>query len=155
MIGFYPIWQIPGYLVGYTASIIQPMPKQTMQTKNHHVVVLGATPKPGRYANQAIRLLQEHDYRITPVHPKISAIEGLPVVSNLAEITDPVDTLTLYVGPARLEPMLDELMALNPRRVIFNPGTESTNYQQRLDEANIEWFEACTLVMLKTNQFLS
>ncbi len=77
------------------------------------------------------------------------------MVSNLAEITDPVDTLTLYVGPARLEPMLDELMALNPRRVIFNPGTESTNYQKRLDEADIEWFEACTLVMLKTNQFLS
>lgn len=124
-----------------------------MQPENHHVAVLGATPKTGRYANQAILLLQEHNYRITPVHPKIPLIEGLPVASKLSDITDPVHTLTLYVGPARLEPMLDQLMELNPGRVIFNPGTESRLYQQRLDEAGIEWLEACTLVMLKTNQF--
>jgi len=126
-----------------------------MQAENHHVAVLGATPKPNRYANQAIRLLQEHHYRITPIHPKIAVIEDLPVVSSVSKIIDAVDTLTLYVGPARLEPMLDELMALNPGRVIFNPGTESRLYQQRLNEAGIEWLEACTLVMLRTNQFLS
>jgi len=126
-----------------------------MQAENHHVAVLGATPKPNRYANQAIRLLQEHHYRITPIHPKIAVIEDLPVVSSVSKIIDAVDTLTLYVGPARLEPMLDELMALNPGRVIFNPGTESRLYQQRLNEAGIEWLEACTLVMLGTNRFLS
>ncbi len=125
-----------------------------MQPENHHVVVLGATPKPGRYANQAILLLQQHRYQVTPVHPKIAVIEGLPVATNIAEIRDPVDTLTLYVGPARLESMLDELVTLNPGRVIFNPGTESAVYQQRLDEVGIEWLEACTLVMLKTRQFL-
>ena len=125
-----------------------------MQAEDHHVVVLGATPKTGRYANQAILLLQEQHYRVTPVHPKIPVIEGLPVAHKVSEIEDPVDTLTLYVGPARLEPMIDDLMALNPGRVIFNPGTESMLYQQRLDKAGIEWFEACTLVMLRTHQFL-
>jgi hypothetical protein len=44
-------------------------------------------------------------------------------------------------------------VALNPRRVIFNPGTESAPLQQALDEAGIEWLEACTLVMLRTGQF--
>ena len=125
-----------------------------MQPEKHHVAVLGATPKAGRYANQAILLLQKQNYRITPVHPKISIIEGLSVAHHVAEILDPVDTLTLYVGPARLEPMLDELMALNPGRVIFNPGTESRLYQQRLSDSGIEWLEACTLVMLRTHQFL-
>lgn len=126
-----------------------------MQPENHHVAVLGATPKTGRYANQAILLLREQHYRVTPIHPKIPVIEGLPVTHSVAEITDAVDTLTLYMGPARLEPMVDELMALNPGRVIFNPGTESRLYQQKLDEAGIEWLEACTLVMLKTNQFIT
>jgi hypothetical protein len=37
--------------------------------------------------------------------------------------------------------------------VIFNPGTESAAVQERLTQAGIEWFEACTLVMLKTDQF--
>jgi predicted CoA-binding protein len=118
-----------------------------------HVAVLGASPKPARYANQAIRLLREHGHRVTPVHPKFETIEGLEVAHRLADIADPVDTLTLYVGPAILETQADAIVALAPGRVIFNPGTESPAVQQQLDAAGIEWFEACTLVMLKTDQF--
>lgn len=125
-----------------------------MDPAQHHVAVLGATPKPERYANQAVRLLLEKGYRVTPVHPKITEIEGLPVAASLQDITDSVDTLTLYVGPARLEPMTDAILALAPGRVIFNPGTESPALQQALDGAGIPWEEACTLVLLRTGQFL-
>lgn len=124
-----------------------------MSNLDHHVVVLGASPKPARYANQAIRLLQEHGYKITPVHPKFSEIEGITVANELTDIANPVDTVTLYVGPDRITPMIDGLMALKPGRVIFNPGTESEDFQRQLTDAGIEWFEACTLVMLKTDQF--
>lgn len=124
-----------------------------MSNQDHHVAVLGASPKPARYANQAIRLLQQQDYRITPLHPNFETIESLPVTHRLADVTDPVDTLTLYVGPHLLEPQTDDIVRLHPRRVIFNPGTESPAVQQHLDAAGIEWLEACTLVMLKTDQF--
>jgi hypothetical protein len=124
-----------------------------MSKQHHHVAVLGASPKPARYANQCIRLLQSHGYRITPIHPRFEEIESLPVCHSLAEVTDPVDTLTLYVGPRLLEPQTEAIVQLNPGRVIFNPGTESRALQSRLNEAGIEWFEACTLVMLKTDQF--
>ncbi|WP_456375753.1 CoA-binding protein [Thiolapillus sp.] len=125
-----------------------------MNPAEHHVVVLGATAKPARYANQAIRLLREKGYvHITPVHPKLAQSEGLPVTHKLSDIRDPVDTLTLYVGPARLEPMTTDIIALKPGRVIFNPGTESASLQQALDQANIPWEEACTLVLLRTGQF--
>ncbi len=124
-----------------------------MPNSEHHVVVLGASPKPARYANQAIRLLQEKGYRITPIHPNFTEIENLPVAENAAEVRQPVDTLTLYVGPKGLAPQIENLVAMNPARVIFNPGTESTALQSALDAANIHWFEACTLVMLRTNQF--
>ena len=120
----------------------------------HHVVILGASPKPSRYANQAQCLLTEHGYRITPVHPKLSEIGGLQVFNRLSAITDSVQTLTLYIGPQRLEPDVDELITLDPRRVIFNPGTESRLIQQRLDQAGIQWLEGCTLVMLRTGVFL-
>ena len=124
-----------------------------MSNSQHHVAVLGASPKAARYSNQCIRLLQEHDYRITPVHPKFAEIEGLPVTARLDDIAGPVDTLTLYVGPKLLEPQVDDIVRLKPGRVIFNPGTESALIQARLDAAGIEWFDACTLVMLKTDQF--
>jgi hypothetical protein len=37
--------------------------------------------------------------------------------------------------------------------VIFNPGSESAELGRRLREHHIQWFEACTLVMLRTGQF--
>ena len=125
-----------------------------MTPSQHHVAVLGASPKPERYANQAIRLLLEHGYRVTPIHPKITEIEGLPVAPSPERVECPVDTLTLYVGPARLEPMTERLLAMRPGRVIFNPGTESAKVQRALNAAGIPWEAACTLVLLRTGQFL-
>ena len=68
-----------------------------MDNSKHHVAVLGASPKPARYANQCIRLLQQHGYRITPIHPRFDDIEDLPVAHGIDAIIGPVDTLTLYV----------------------------------------------------------
>ncbi len=124
-----------------------------MSKRHHHVAVLGASPKPARYANQCIRLLKRQGYRVTPLHPRFASVEDLPVTHRLDDIDAPVDTLTLYVGPRLLEPQAEDIVRLRPGRVIFNPGTESRAVQQRLDAAGIRWFEACTLVMLKTEQF--
>ena len=121
---------------------------------SHHVVVLGASPKPARYAHQAQALLLEHGYRVTPIHPKFESIGGLDVVADIRQVKDPIDTLTLYVGTARLLPLVDDIVASKPKRVIFNPGTESVPLQKALDDAGIAWLEGCTLVMLKTNVFL-
>lgn len=119
----------------------------------HTVVVLGASAKPARYANQAQRLLMEMGYRVIPVHPKQEVIEGLEVVHELGRIGEPVHTLTLYVGPQRSGPMIADIVALRPGRVIFNPGTESEALEQALDEQAIDWMHACTLVMLRTGGF--
>lgn len=121
----------------------------------HHVVVLGASPKASRYSNQATRLLKEEGFRVTPVHPRVTEIEGCPTARTLAQIDSSVDTLTLYVGSRRLEALSDEIVHLRPRRVIFNPGTESPEVERRLGEAGIESVHGCTLVMLRTGQFLT
>jgi hypothetical protein len=116
-------------------------------------MVLGASPKSGRYANMAQRLLMEQGYRVIPVHPKIKFIEGVAVVHTLKAVTEQVHTLTLYVGAERSQALIDDIIRLNPHRVIFNPGSESAELGRRLREHHIQWFEACTLVMLRTGQF--
>ncbi len=118
-----------------------------------HVVILGASAKPLRYSNQALHRLLEKGYHITPVHPKLKTIEGIAVAANLQEVRQPVDTLTLYVGPQRLKPLIDGVIALRPGRVIFNPGTESKDLKQRLEQAGIYTLEACTLVLLRIGTF--
>jgi predicted CoA-binding protein len=122
-------------------------------SKSETVVVLGASNQPERYSYLAVQMLLEHQHTVIPVHPALAEILGLPVVAELGKITQPVDTLTLYLGPERLEKLIPEIVKLHPKRVIFNPGTESASVRSALDAAGIAWLEACTLVLLRTGQF--
>lgn len=117
------------------------------------VAVLGASHKPERYSNQAVRMLKEYGHEVIPVTPGRKEIEDLPVVSDLSCIDRPVDTLTVYVGPERSAQLQDAILALKPGRVILNPGTESESLETALDQAGIPWQHACTLVLLRTGQF--
>lgn len=117
------------------------------------VVVIGASNNPERYSNKAMKMLAEYGHETLPVAPAVAEIEGRPAVATPADVSGPVDTVTMYVGPARQEALLDEIIGLHPRRVIFNPGSENDAAYARLDAAGIEHFEACTLVLLRTGQF--
>ena len=121
--------------------------------KKRNVAVLGASPKPDRYSNQAVRLLASFDYRPIPVNPAYDEIEGLPCFSNLGAIDEPVHTITLYLGPARSTPLIDEIVAAKPQRIILNPGAENEELAAAASGAGIEVVEGCTLVMLQTGLF--
>ncbi len=117
------------------------------------VVIVGASDKPDRYAHMALTLLRRHGHEVVPVHPRLTEIEGVPVVSDLSDITGAVDTVTMYVGPAISSGLADKLIALKPQRVIFNPGSEIPELASKLQAAGITTEEACTLVLLNTAQF--
>jgi len=120
---------------------------------NKTVVILGASDKSDRYSYKALRLLAQKGYEAIPVHPKLKSIEDFTVINSLAEVTLPVDTLTLYVNEQVSSEAKNEILKLKPRRVIFNPGAENPDLEKALEQDGIETLEACTLVMLNTGQF--
>ena len=117
------------------------------------VAILGASSDPERYAFKAQRLLKEHGHRVVPVSTKDATIDGDATVAELRDIKGAVDTLTLYVRPAISSRYREQIEALKPGRVIFNPGTENEELAAALRAADIETEDACTLVMLRTGQF--
>ena len=120
---------------------------------NSNVAVLGASPKEERYSFKAVRMLKEHGHIPIPVHPAGHTVDGIDGVKTLMEIKEPVDTLTVYVNPNISDGQLNDILKLNPRRVVFNPGAENDLLTDKLEKAGIEVIRACTLVMLQTNQF--
>lgn len=115
--------------------------------------ILGASDKADRYSHRALTMLTEHGHQVVPVHPALEQIDGLAVVPSLRKIAESVDTLTVYLRPEHSEPLADDIIALAPRRVLFNPGTESKVLEEKLRSAGIETENACTLVLLQTGQF--
>jgi len=117
------------------------------------VVIIGASNNPERYSHRALLLLRKHGHAVVPVHPKLTEIEGIPVVADVSLISAPVGTVTMYVGSAISSGLQDKLIALKPGRVIFNPGAENASLSAALQKAGIACEEACTLVLLNTGQF--
>lgn len=117
------------------------------------VVVLGASPKPERYANRAMRMLREHGHRPIPVNPGFAEILGEKCYGALSDVPGPVDTVTLYVGPARSETLIEQIIAAKPHRIIMNPGAENDHLAERASSEGIEVVEGCTLVMLRSRTF--
>lgn len=120
---------------------------------NQVVAILGASDKPDRFAYKAFQMLKEYGHRPVPVSPKMTNLEGTPVVASLKQVAEPVDTLTMYVGPERSTALREEILALRPRRVIFNPGSENAELAQALQSSGVDVVEHCTLVMLREGSF--
>lgn len=118
-----------------------------------NVVIVGASGNEDRYANMAQQLLMEKGYPVIPVSIKEPEILGVKTIPSLKNIDVPVDTVTLYVGPQRQQDIIEQITQLKPQRVIFNPGTENPAAYELLDQAGIDYEEACTLVLLRTRQF--
>ncbi|MEX1670399.1 CoA-binding protein [Zhongshania guokunii] len=123
------------------------------QSEQEVVVVLGASPKPERYSFKAVKLLAEYGHRVLPVNPYHHEVAGITCVAGLDQLNEKVDTVSVYVRANLLEKDLAQLIALAPRRVIFNPGTESDEMMAALAEVGIACEEACTLVLLRTGQY--
>jgi predicted CoA-binding protein len=117
------------------------------------VAVLGASPKPDRYAYRAMQMLREYGHRAVPVNPAFDEVLGERCYDTIRDVPTPIDTVTLYVGKARSDPLIDEIVGSKPRRIIMNPGAENPTLAQRAEAAGIEVVEDCTLVMLQTGAF--
>ena len=121
--------------------------------KPETVAILGASPKPDRYAYKAFEMLRRHGHRPVPVNPAFDEILGEKCYPKILEAPQPLHTVTLYLGEARSNPLIDEIIAAKPRRIIMNPGAENQALAEKAEEAGIEVVEGCTLVMLQTGQF--
>lgn len=110
-------------------------------------LVFGASPNPQRYAHIAANRLLDHGHDIALVGRREGEIRGHEIQTDWPKIEE-VDTITLYMGPHHQPGFYDYLLSHQPKRIIFNPGTENEDLVQKAQEQGIHTEYACTLVML-------
>src|SRR5690625_2768833 len=115
-------------------------------------LVIGASTNPERYANMAINSLTKHNHPVVAIGRKEGEVAGVELEVEQVPFKD-VDTVTLYLNPKNQEAYYHYILSLKAKRVMFNPCTENPDLQAKLDKANNEYEEACTLVLLNTNQY--
>ncbi len=117
------------------------------------VAVVGASHKPERYSYKAMEKLLSHGHTAIPVSVLARSILNQKGYTKLTDIPDPVDDVTLYLNPSRQTEIIQDILIIKPKRVIFNPGTENPEVYPLLESAHIHVMQACTLVLLSTGQF--
>ena len=116
------------------------------------VLVLGASMNEDRYSNRAIKKLMAHGFEVVALGNKEGEVDGVEIKKELYPFEN-IHTITLYLNPQNQKAYYDYILSLKPKRVIFNPGTENAELQELLKQNNIEFEEACTLVMLGMGVF--
>ncbi|AFM02925.1 putative CoA-binding protein [Bernardetia litoralis DSM 6794] len=125
--------------------------------ENKKTLILGATPNPTRYAYLAAEKLTNKKHEIVPVGIKQGEIFGQKIevqtqTDDLIIHTD-IDTITMYVGLRNQPEWYNYILETNPKRIIFNPGTENPELVRKAQEIGIKTEIACTLVLLSSNQY--
>ena len=123
-----------------------------MTTKSKKTLIIGATNKPGRYAYMALIRLKANGHDVEGIAKREMEVAGV-TIRKRKPMFENIDTVTLYLSAKYQPEYYDYIVSLNPKRVIFNPGTENPEFYTILDNNKIDYEIACTLVMLSTGQY--
>ncbi|WP_026777134.1 CoA-binding protein [Polaribacter sp. Hel_I_88] len=115
-------------------------------------LVIGASTNPNRYSNIAIKRLLDKNIAVVALGLRKGKVLDVAIDNEKVDYKN-IDTVTLYLNPKRQEEYYNYIISLQPRRVIFNPGTENMEFVKLLKNNQIESEIACTLVLLSTNQY--
>jgi uncharacterized protein len=116
-------------------------------------LIIGASTNPDRYSYKAAHLLKKYDHAIVNYGIRAGDLAGEQINTTKEIPQQKIDTVTMYVSVANQADWYDFILALKPNRVIFNPGTENNDFYTLLQKHNINYEEACTLVLLNSNQY--
>jgi len=115
-------------------------------------LVFGASRKPERYSNIAIKKLTAFGHEVVAVGGREAEVHGVQILTGHPHFDD-IHTITMYMGADRQTDHYGYFFSLNPKRIIFNPGAENPELFQMAEDKGIIAENACTLVMLSTGEY--
>lgn len=123
-------------------------------TANTKILILGASTNRARFSYIAANALTVKGYEIIPVGLRPGIVNGKTILDiRTRPQIDDVDTITLYMNPKNQSDYLKYILGLDPRRIIFNPGTENNVLIDMAEKQGIEVVVDCTLIMLRSGYF--
>jgi len=115
-------------------------------------LVLGASNNPSRYSNMAVSRLRAHHHPVVAIGKRSGVVADTTLETETRRIEN-LDTVTLYLNPVNQREYYNYILALKPKRIIFNPGAENEELAELARLKGIKAMEACTLVLLSTGQY--
>jgi len=94
--------------------------------ENKITLVLGASENLERYSNKAIRMLRKYGHKVSATGKDVGKVEDVNIHTKI-ESGIKMDTVTLYLNPLLQKNYYEEIIKLNPRRIILIRGQRMKN----------------------------
>jgi uncharacterized protein len=115
-------------------------------------LVLGASPNPLRFSNKMVKTLVRHNYEVVALGLREGEISGIKILTGKPVLKD-IHTIALYIGPKGQLSVYHYILSLNPKRIIFNPGTENPELMKRASDKGINVVYGCSIEMLNSAKY--
>jgi len=116
-------------------------------------LILGASPKPERFAYKAIISLLKRKIPVIAVGRKEADVGTVKILKGMPENLGSIHTVTIYLSAKNQKEYYDYILSLHPKRIIFNPGTINPELAEMAKKAKIEVVDDCMLFMLNSGYF--
>jgi predicted CoA-binding protein len=110
------------------------------------VAVIGASPHRHKFGNKAVRAFRDAGYRVVPITPHHSEIEGVRAYATVLEFPEAIDMATMYVPPDIGVQVLDSLAEKGIAEVWFNPGSDAPAVLTRARALGLRPIQACSII---------
>ena len=95
-------------------------------TECRTIAVVGLSAKEHRASHQVARYLQQHGYRIVPVHPGYESVLGERCYTRLTDIPHAVDLVNVFRRTEDVLPVAQEAVAIGARCLWQQLGIANT-----------------------------
>jgi predicted CoA-binding protein len=102
------------------------------------LAIVGVSAKGKGFGNAACTELKARGYRVLPVHPTATTIQGQACSRSLAELPERVENLLVVVAPDAAERVVREAAGAGIRRVWLQQGAESAAVIKACEEQGLE-----------------
>jgi hypothetical protein len=113
----------------------------------HVIAVVGHSDKPYRTSYRIGSYLRNVGYKVYPVNPAISEVDGAPVYSSLAEVPEPIDIVNVFRRAEYLHEIVEEAIAVKAKAIWAQLGVVDAAAARLAKEAGLQMvMDRCIMV---------
>jgi predicted CoA-binding protein len=114
------------------------------------IAVVGATDHPGKYGGTIYRNLKAKGYRVVPVNPLRSTVDGDQCYPTLSDLPETPDIVNVVVPPVRTLRVVDQAAVMGDVALWIQPGAADSAVRTRVDELGMpSLIDACIMVQAR------
>jgi predicted CoA-binding protein len=105
------------------------------------VAVVGASSNPARDSHTAVRYLKAQGYRVFPVNPNESEVDGLPAYPSLAALPERPDIVDVFRRPDETPPVARDAVAAGAHTLWLQSGIANDEARAAAESGGLTYVE--------------